>query len=246
MGFTQLVRPYFAPLNDVSRLQMGQFAWIPVPNLESRPHVLEAERIDERSHSAAKARWVPVGNNHFKRRRDKELPILSFHLNETEELLCYKAKKRPAIVIARFASIWGGLDKKDARPHHEEDRVVFVPIYGIRSDDDPNGFGPVMHLRVRHLVYQQYFPIDEWKERRAGVLNACSIGPGVARFDRLQFLMPDQSGVEPIPLKLSDEAFKPMRHMLWAYFGAKQEQDLIDLRQVLREYLPPEAGLTEK
>src|ERR1700678_2268918 len=223
MGFTQLVKPFFAPLSASDRPHLGQIAWAPVPNLESHPHVLEAEREDDRSHEKALARWVKMDDRHFKHRPSKSLPILSFHLGETEELLCFKAKKRPVVIVGRMSSVLGNIDTT-ARPHHEEDRIVVAPIYGLRSEDDSNGFGPVMDVRVRHLLYKQYFPIAQWKEKRS-IPGGCSICPGISRFDRLQFLFPSQPGVSLVPVKLSDDAFRVMHYMLWTYLHAPPAEE---------------------
>jgi hypothetical protein len=241
MGLTQLITPYFAPLDTVDKPRLGQIAWAPVPHLEHHPHVLEAEREDDRSHEKARARWVEVKDTHFKKRQSKGLPILSFHLGETEELLCYKAKRRPVVVVGRAASTYQGLGKAPA--HHEEDRIVVAPIYGLRSEDDPNGFGEIVDVRVRHLVYKQYFPIAAWKEKRTDVVGACSVGPGIARFDRLQFLIPSQPGVRLAPVMLAKDPFRIMHYMLWEYLHAQPADELLEIKEVLRTYLPAEAGI---
>jgi hypothetical protein len=53
----------------------------------------------------------------------KSLPILNLHLGETEGLLAYKAKKRPVVIVGTRATSLGGIDK-EAKPHHEETRIV--------------------------------------------------------------------------------------------------------------------------
>jgi len=230
---------FYAPLDTARGPVIGQIAWAPIPNLNPQPQVLEAERINDRSHGMAKARWVVMNDKHFTRRSRNELPILHLHLAETEELVVYKAKRRPGIVVGIQASVLGGLE---LAPHHEENRIVIAPIYGIRTEDDPSGFSRDMATRIRHLLYKQYFPVASWTETRPSTRTpgACRLEEGIARFDRLQFLKPASPGCRFVPLRLSDDAIALLHATLWAYFHYPAAKELIEMRDFLHGELPEE------
>jgi hypothetical protein len=185
---------FFEPHDRLGKPVLGQMGWAPTPNLQPQPFVIEAERIEPASHTEARAKWVPLNQDHFTQRATKGLPILNLNVGETEELLGFKAKKRPVVVVGTAATLWGGLEQEGTRRHQEEDRIVLVPIYDLASEDDPRGFGSVLATRVRHLLYRQYFPIAAWQETR-NVRGGSSFREGIARFDRLQFLLPNPARI---------------------------------------------------
>src|SRR5579863_2553756 len=206
---------FYTALDGRDGPTLGQLVWTPVPNLTPHASVVEAERTQDTSHQQVRARFVPLNDGHFVRRDHKQLPILNFKLGETEEMVAFKAKRRPAVVVGVGATVLGGLDQY-ARPHHEENRVVLAPVYGLRSEDDPSGFSSVMAARVRHLLYRQYFPLAEWKEKRSRSTfpSACSIQEGIVRFDRLQFVTPSPPGCRLVPLRVSDDVIPLLHGML--------------------------------
>jgi hypothetical protein len=233
---------FFTPLDKSSGPVLGQIAWVPVPNLNPQPMVVEAERTSDTSHQQVRARFVTLNDNHFTRRDLKELPILNFKLGETEEMIAFKAKRRPGIIVGVGATVLGGLDAH-ARAHHEEGRIVVAPAYGVRSEDDPSGFSSVMAARVRHLLYRQYFPLAEWKETRSSrtVPGACSLQEGIVRFDRIQFVSPSPPGCRFAPVRLADDVLVLLHAMLWAYLHAEPSKALVEMREILADCLPDEA-----
>jgi len=231
---------YFQPLDRIGRPELGQMGWAPTPNLQPQPFVIEAERVDPASHSEARARWVPLTDQHITRRATKGLPILNLNVGETEELLGFKAKKRPVVVIGTAASLLGSLGPEAAKRHHEEDRIVLAPVYDLASEDDPYGFGSVVATRVRHLLYKQYFPIAAWQETR-NIRGGSSFREGIARFDRLQFLLPNPPGLELAPVKLAPDVLMLMHGMLWVYLHAEPIDELREMQEVLADMLPDAA-----
>ena len=233
-------KDFFQPLDRVGKPELGQLGWAPTPNLQPQPFVIEAERIDPTSHSEARAKWVPLNNQHFTRRATKGLPILNLNVGETEELLGFKAKKRPVVVVGTGATLLKGLGDEAAKRHHEEDRIVLAPIYDLASEDDPYGFGSILATRVRHLLYRQYFPIGGWQETR-NIPGHSSFREGVARLDRLQFLLPNPPGLGLAPVKLAPDALMLMHGMLWVYLHAQPIDELREMQEVLAGLLPDEA-----
>lgn len=231
---------YFQPLDRIGRPELGQMGWAPTPNLQPQPFVIEAERVDPASHSEARARWVPLNGQHFTRRASKGLPVLNLNVGETEELLGFKAKKRPVVVVGTAATLLGGLAQDARKRHHEEDRIVLAPIYDLASDDDPHGFGSVVATRVRYLLYRQYFPIAGWQETRR-IRGGSSFREGIARFDRLQFLLPNPPGLELAPVRLAPDVLMLMHAMLWVYLHAEPISELREMQEFLAGLLPDEA-----
>ena len=239
-GVLDLLQPFCEGIEETKKPCLGQLAWAVVPGMDVAPHVIEAERVDDRGHAAAKVRWSPMGDKHFKRRERGELPILHFKLGETEELVAYKAKLRPAIVVGVRGAALGGLEK-NTPPHHEECRTALAPIYDLRTEDDPKGFGSILATRVRFLLYPQFFPFGGWTETRSTVLRRQSLREGVVRFDRIQFLHAQLAGVELMPVKLTSESMAVLHFALWAYLHADEHAKLTEIREVIREYVPAEA-----
>lgn len=247
MGLLQYVgSSYYTQLDSTDGPLLGQIVWTPVPNLTPHTSVVEAERTTATSHAQVRARFVTLNDTHFKPRDPKALPILNFRLGETEEMIAFKAKRRPAVIVGDHATVLGGPDEH-RKPHHEENRIVVAPIYGLRSEDDTSGFSSIMAARVRHLMYRQYFPLAEWKETRTRKTHpdACCLQEGIIRLDRLQFVTPSPPGCRLVPLRLSDNVFPLLHAMIWAYFHAEPSKNLVELREVLASCLPNEARPTK-
>jgi hypothetical protein len=228
---------FFEPLGSVGSPEIGQIGWAPVPHLQPQPHVIEVERVESASHDPVRAKFVPLRDLHFTRKSPKGLPILNINLGETEELLAYKAKKRPIVVVGTRSSILGGLGR-EGKPHHEESRIVVAPIYGLATEDDRRGIGSILATRVRHLLYLQFFPFAEWREARHDLKGASSFDEGIIRFDRLQFLLPSAPGLQLAPVRMAPEVRVLMHNVLWAYLHADPSPELIEMREVLRSVLP--------
>ncbi|XXY54558.1 hypothetical protein WME91_25845 [Sorangium sp. So ce269] len=146
-------------------------------------------------------------------------------------------------MIANSASAHGSLGK-EARPHHEERRVVVAPVYDLKCEEDPNGFGPIMATRIQFLMYSQFFPFAEWKETRNDSLSgACSFRQGIIRFDRLQMVTPDKPSLQLAPVRLSDQVLPIMHLALRAYLQPPATQKFVELQKELLEYLPEEANV---
>jgi hypothetical protein len=224
---------YFTTLAEpLKGLQLGQLVFVPVPNLDVHPNVIEATR-DGTSHKAATARWTTLSDRHFTRRDGKELPILYFNLGATEEVVAYKAKRRPAVVVGMGSTLIGGIP--GLPPHQEEGRVVVAPIYGIRSAEDPKGFSERLSDRIAHLLYQQYFPLAAWRENRSDCTFGGSLDAGVVRFDRLQFVTPHAPSCRPRSIRVTDDVLALMHGMLWLYLHAQPTEGLDEMRRFLAE-----------
>jgi|HubBroStandDraft_6_1064221.scaffolds.fasta_scaffold380453_2 hypothetical protein len=241
MGLLTLMssQDFFEKIDRHGPPTVGQIIWTPVPHLNPQPTVLEVTRQQDDKHPFAYAKWVPMTDKHFTRQSPKGLPILRLNLGETEEMIAFKAKVRPAVIVSTRAAVIGGLAAKTVASHHEENRLVVAPVYGLRDDEDPNGFSGEMATRVRHLMYPQFFPFHSWKEART-IHGVCSFKEGIVRFDRLQFVNPSPPGCSPVLLKFSEDALSIMHAMLQAYMHGEPSKKLVELREMLADDIPEE------
>lgn len=213
---------------------VGHFVWCPVPHLEEVPRILEVERASSEAHYASKFRIVQLDGNHFKEKR--KLPIKSLSLQDTEELLISKAKKRPCVVVACHNTAF-----KDAtvttelrgRKHLQDDSMILAPIYGTATLEDENGFPPKMVARIRVFLYNQFFYLP-----KACPKNRISFGKeGIVRLDRLFPAAPNR-GVSPMDMRLSGEPLALFMAQLRERLGAPVHENLQTVREILLDTLP--------
>jgi len=76
----------------------GDVYWIPTPEVNEVPTILDVSRITPTEHFAAKFEILQIDpNRHYK--SATRLPIKRLGLGDTEELLVSKSKLRPCIVL---------------------------------------------------------------------------------------------------------------------------------------------------
>lgn len=213
---------------------VGHFVWCPVPHLEEVPRILEVERAASETHYASKFRIVQMDGNHFKERR--KLPIKSLTLQDTEELLISKAKKRPCIVVACQNTAFKdapAVAELKGRKHLQDESMILAPISGTASLDNEKGFPPKMVARIKVFLYNQFFYLPKTcPKNRIGFEKE-----GVVRLDRLFPASPNR-GVSPMDLQLAGEPLALLLALLRERFGATGHEDLKTIRQIFLETLP--------
>jgi len=121
MGVLQVFERFFEDLSgDAAPPAPGHLYWVPVPETQEVPRVLDVQRATPDEHWATVFEITEIGNHHFKTRN--RLPIKKLDLGETEELLIAKAKKCPQ----PYAAI-GGIAYFLADTAHP-DRFLFFSI----------------------------------------------------------------------------------------------------------------------
>lgn len=213
---------------------VGHFVWCPVPHLEEVPRILEVERAASETHYASKFRIVQMDGTHFKEKR--KLPIKSLTLQDTEELLISKAKKRPCIVVACQNTTFkdaAAISEIRGRKHLQDESMILAPISGAASLDNENGFPPKMVARIRAFLYNQFFYLPKsCPKNRIGFEKE-----GVTRLDRLFPAAPNR-GVRPMGMRLAAEPLALLLAQLCERFGASENDELQTVRQLLLETLP--------
>lgn len=237
MGITQVIDTFYVSLDSETYRKIpviGQFCWIPAPHLDPIPRIIEVERTRPEEHYATKFLIRNMTIKDFTKKT--KLPIKMLSLRETEELIGYKAKKRPAIIVSADFTIFDDITKelkKLGRKHLQEESIIVIPLYEIETNEHSGGFPPVMTARIKALMYNQFFFCPK---TTYGLLN-----DSIARLDRIQVIKPIHPTYEPKQFSLSPEALGVLMAMLRLLFGAEEDKDTKALKELLLESLPQEA-----
>jgi hypothetical protein len=149
------------------------------------------------------------------------------------------AKRRPAIVLPSSTTIFKKIDeilRSKGKSHLQQNCIIVIPIFDIERPQDPKGFPPEMVVRIKALLYNQFF----YCPRTPSGMNPIE---GVARLDRIQVVFPGhRASFDPLPIKLSEDALAVLMHLLRSWLCIKgapeDEKDLHELKELLRETVP--------
>ncbi|MCY4643048.1 MAG: hypothetical protein OXB88_00355 [Bacteriovoracales bacterium] len=240
MGITQLldnfyeqVRPYQSgkPLKMVP----GQIAWVPTLFLDKNMTIIDAERAGREDHKNIKLKFNRLNSNHFRGLGREKLPIPSIRLLPNEELMAFKAKKRPCIFISKAEFFLSEEEQKKltgGKRHHATEDYIFVPLYSTHKDDESKGFAPQFVDRIKHFDYGHFVYMPDCKLRNLETNYPPK--EGIARLDRLFVTNPIVPNVSPTDVKLTDEYFKILIYHLKEYLFQETESELHDLRECLK------------
>ena len=99
------------------KMVLGQIAWVPTLFVDSNMTIIKAERSGREDHHNARLKFQRLNSSHFKSENEDRIPIPNIRLSPYEELLVFKAKRRPCIffVVNRhlLRSIVSTTDKND-------------------------------------------------------------------------------------------------------------------------------------
>jgi hypothetical protein len=123
--------------------------------------------------------------------------------------------------------------RQRAQRHLQEQSALVAPLYGVESQGHLGGPPPAMMARVKALMYRQFFYCPPHASPQ--------VYEALVRLDRIQPLMPQFPAYEPLPLALSKEALGVLMGLIRGLFGAADDEDLIALKDLMRETLPAEA-----
>ena len=240
MGITQLIDPFYVDMSGErfrDRPTAGQLCWVPSPQPDIVPQLLEVRRADATEHNITSFTIRNIKETDFHRK--DELPLHRLRLRLNEELIIQKAKRRPAIVLPTVNSIFddiASLLRSKGKKHLQQDSILVVPIFGIEKPDRPLGFPPIMTARIKALMYNQFFYCPKTPPGMTPI-------EGVARLDRIQVIFPVQrASYNPLPIRLSDDALPILMNLLREWLRVKgtseDETYLRELKELLKETLP--------
>jgi hypothetical protein len=222
----------FYTIIDPGQYRQGQFCWIVTPVIKPIPQILDVERSDPEEHDDVKFTLRNANLPGDFRAADRTLPIKRLNLRAHEELLIQRAKKRPGIIISdrldNFSEITAIL-RAQGKKHLQEDSLFVIPCYGIETLDNPFGFPSEMVIRIRCLLYRQFFYLPA----------SSHTGESIARFDRVQVVVgKDRSAIEPLGLCLSEDVFTLFLSLFFYCISGVEDSDLSAIRSLTREAYP--------
>ena len=177
----------------------GQICWVPTPNIDPIPRILDVERHTSREHEDIKFVLREANQSDDFKKRDRTLPIKYLNLRSNEELLTQRAKKRPAIILSSEVDTFpdvAKLLKQKGKKHQQQDCMFLIPCYSIQQDEYGSGIIPEIVARIQCLMYRQFFYLP----------RSAKFHELVARFDRIQVVIEKTpAAIEPSEVCLSDE-----------------------------------------
>lgn len=239
MGILQVFDNFYEDVPTGTKPTPGHIFWIPTPNVDEVPRILDVERADPTEHEVSSYEIKEIERHHFTRR--ERLPIKRLNLGDTEELLIAKAKKRPAVIIASTVSddidtLPDGQQKRLAK-HLEKPCYLVAPLYSTATMMDPGTFGPTLVARIRALQYFHFFCLpDQNRPDRPGSIV------------RLDLIFPTYlgRGCETMGKSIHEEPFEVLLSQFSILSGAvyREPYDLVKelVQDALPEGLKPEAG----
>jgi hypothetical protein len=233
MGILQYIPAKdFYTTTEPNQYKPGQFCWVVSPVIEPIPRILDVKRSDPTEHEKIDFTMRNANSERDFRAADRTLPIKYLNLRTHEELLLQRAKKRPGIVISNNLDIYPAITallKRAAKKHLQEDSLFVIPCYGVEGNGDLSGFPPEMVLRIRCLLYRQFFYLPV----------STTFDESIARFDRIQIVVGrDRSAIEPTNNCLSEAAFNLFLALFLFCATGIEDSDLSTIISMTRECFP--------
>ena len=235
MGILQLypADEFYASVDPIA-FSPGQLCRIVTPQIDPIPRILDVQRSSPEEHEDIKFFLRNANKPGDFKSADRTLPLKYLRLRAHEELLVQQAKKRPGIILSSpldaFSEI-SSLLKTKGKKHLQEDSLFVAPCYGIESRSDPQGFPPEMVVRIRHLIYRQFFYLPP--------ASPALTEEGIVRFDRIQVVVGrHQATIEPSALRLSDEVFSVFLSLCLFCISGVEDANLAAARTLLKDAYP--------
>ena len=212
--------------------QNGQFCWVPVPNLDPIPMILDVERNLPEEHEDIRFELRLANRGGDFRKRDRQLPIKYLNLRSNEELLSQRTKKRPCIILSSGVECFPDIAKllrSKGKKHHQQDCLFVIPCFNILQDKYGSGFINEQVALIQCLMYRQFFYIPD-----SPVFSEM-----IARFDRIQVVI-DRSpaSIEPTDVCLAEEPLNLFLAMFIYCISGKADENLETVRSILKEAYP--------
>jgi len=228
MSITQLyTKEEFYTATDPKDFRIGQICWVPIPNPDPIPRILDVQRNTPEGHEDVKFE-LRLGNQRddFKK-RDRSLPIKYLNMRSNEELLAQTCKKRPSIILATEVECYPNIAKilrQKGKKHQQQDCIFVIPCYSAQVEEYGAGFIQPIVERTKCLMYRQFFYLYPWH----GTKDL------IARFDRVQVVI-DRSpaSIEPTNVRLSEEVFNLFLSMFLFCISGKTNKLLEDIKELV-------------
>jgi len=230
MSITQLYKKKeFYTDTDPKNFRTGQVCWVPVPNPDPIPRILDVQRSTSEDHEKIKFELRHGNQSGDFKKRDRSLPIKYLNMRSNEELLTQTCKKRPAIILTTEVDCYPEITKilrQKGKKHQQQDCMFIIPCYSAQIEEYSTGFIQEIVERVQCLMYRQFFylyPCHGTKDL-------------IARFDRAQVVVEkNPASIEPTNVCLSEEIFSLFLSMFLFCISGKTNKLLEDVKEVVRD-----------
>lgn len=196
------------------------------------PKVLKGKRVNEKNPSAATYNARTLNWDKDFKADTEHLPLSIDTLNDDEEYLLFKAKKRPCLIMGSFDAldITGfpeGIQKNKAINSFKKSYLL-APIYSCSSSTKTTSFGPYITAQIQALLFEQFFYIP--KHDKGIIINNHS----VIRLDRsfwARGLKTDNY------IKLDNNVLHLIKQQIALFYNHEKSvtSDFTDLRKMFKE-----------
>ncbi len=233
MSITQLYTndEFFDTVNPY-QYRPGQICWVPTPNLDPIPRILDVERNTSTEHEEVKFELRQANQSGDFKKRDRSLPIKYLNLRSNEGLQTQRAKKRPAIILSSEVDTFSDIAKllkQKGKKHQQQDCMFVIPCYSVQQDEYGSGFTPEIVARIQCLMYRQFFYLPK----------SAKFHELVARFDRIQVVIEKTpAAIEPSEICLSEELLGLFVSLFVFCMSGKTDNKLDTIKEIVREAYP--------
>lgn len=230
MSITQLyTEDEFFTAVDPKEFRIGQVCWVPVPNLDPIPRILDVQRNTPEEHKEIRFELRLANQQSDFKMRDRSLPIKYLNLSSNEELLAQRCKKRPSIILGTGVDCYPEIAKilrQKGKKHQQEDCMFVIPCYDTQKEEYDSGFIKQIVERTKCLMYRQFFYLPPSKK----------FTELIARFDRIQIVINRHpASIEPSDVCLSEEIFNLFLAMFIFCVSGRTDKLLDDVKELVRD-----------
>lgn len=157
MGTLQLFSSYFInEAADGHKPKAGDLYWVPVSEIREVPFIMDVKRASPEEHIATRFEIMEISTKHF-RARDR-LPIHKLKLDDTQELIVNRAKKRICVLLndapkVDLEEIKSAEQRRLARTTFNARHYLLAPTYSVSLPSKQTSYGPELVARIRALQY---------------------------------------------------------------------------------------------
>lgn len=236
MGVMQLLEgEFFTPRDPEQPARPGDVYWVPIPEIDRVPRILQVNRSQADNHFEAEFEVVSVTPQHFRRSHGNDhLPVKLLELGQNHEAMISRAQKRPCVILAASSvEDLDALSEREARNAEAlgEPTYIVAPFTHVARPGGPYTFVPQLVARVRCLAYPQFFPLPEL-DKSGGGREPNSI----VRLDRLRSTHL-HVGCDHAGLALSEEVLGLLRAQVRMLAGAEEPDERREVREIVEECL---------
>ncbi|KAB1440341.1 hypothetical protein [Pseudodesulfovibrio senegalensis] len=198
----------------------GRLLWVYVPHVGQEPMALvpTGRADDARQHALADCKIMPA--NHEEVFQRSKLPVAGLPCYDREMLSVYRAKRRPALVLAAPHVPLDREEFKGKPSYMTAATYMIAPYYGVEEGTGKRAGYPATFMeRVRHGEYPQFF----WDSLPVG-----NEDESILRLDQIYPLSTMFRAFELTDFKLSEAALAVIQEwMEWHFFTEVRVDGLV-------------------